>query len=464
MGPPPARIADTAQPPKPDAQPKGKGLQPAAPMDQPAPATTRSPPGGSAGRGRGRGGGRTTNALGLLRARKSGKSDPVKCEAAIAAAKVDNTRIVVIALLNEKPYSMKAIQQAVLDSYHQAKQRKIPAKEYILRLVPHLSTFSLAGKYVLKDGLAKEVLAFMEAQPKGEKAEKAPAATAKEPARVGQKRPLADRDKNMKRLDHATGAAPRVDRSKVPRPGVRKHPQPECPGATMENSPSATPTERQKKATKRPRLESSAGKDRAPVAPVVDMVETTHSSRERDSDEMMNDHPVPAAADNSHSERRQTNGFSMNNGIPGFLETGDLSKEWFSEFVDRNIEIVPEISSVEEFTVAQAEFQRRYAVYIRLNQLIERNRLHFTTLMGALAASVAEEEQNRLYQQLQDEWTACMQLSLQWDGAFKILHEELGLMRSRLEDFAAIHGSEFVGVDGPERTGLAAGETSRSPT
>lgn len=51
-------------------------------------------------------------ALGLLgstrRAGNANKNE-VKCEAAIAAAKVDKPRIVVIALLAEKSYSMKVI-------------------------------------------------------------------------------------------------------------------------------------------------------------------------------------------------------------------------------------------------------------------------------------------------------------------------------------------------------------------
>jgi len=141
------------------------------------------------------------------------------------------------------------------------------------------------------------------------------------------------------------------------------------------------------------------------------------------------------------------NGLLGDRYFPGFLTNGDLSEEWFAEFMDREPQRAPEICSVDEFCSAQVEFQRKYTAYIRLNQLIERNRVHFRSLMNALTESADEAEQVKLYDQLQNEWNVLWELSFRWDTAFKTLHEELSSTRKRLEDFAKAHGGEAMESD-----------------
>ncbi|GMH37868.1 hypothetical protein BSKO_05752 [Bryopsis sp. KO-2023] len=443
-------------------------------------------------KGRGGSGGGPSNQLGIFASRAPVEKVEVTSEAAIAAARMDDARMCLLALFFERPYSLKTIQQAVVDCYHKGKMKRdrIPPKEYIRRTVMSICSYTGPNKYSLKPEFHEEAEKFVQ--------QNGGPAKAKGTAQAKNKRG------NSKGFQAADAVIPgaRAEMVRHPKatppgtrpsgPSSRSHPQPpppqpqpspqllptkepaprrrlKRPRSTMNlavkvtpshsthTNPDPSPTEETRsKSRKVDRPEappsvarSSLEQNTTPKLPAREPVERQPKSlsqaQGQGSTSQTGSRPVKTEKITLKKSKKKAGTAETKSAkpiamtkkyVPSFLTPDALEEDWFVEYVCREPKMTEDIITNEDFEKAQEEYGEKYKVYSRLHNLIENNRRYFEGLMSQLENGTGgEDEQDGAFCQLKTDWIATGTLSVKWSDAFHTLHEELKSCRSKMEDF-----------------------------
>ncbi|KAL4448359.1 hypothetical protein ABPG75_005578 [Micractinium tetrahymenae] len=367
----------------------------------------------------------STGKLGLTSKGGSGSALPQKASPRVlqAARAGVGLRLLLIAVLAERPMGKDAVRAVVKDAASRVKSFKAPRPDEFDRTLKAVAEYRSPGFYVVYPMLLKELDSLPAAPEPGKEGkrrsstppeQRGPSPKAKKAAAAGGGGGGAAGGAGRKAAGAKRKAAEWTDDDSD------AEGQPPAAQRPRSQPPAAAPALVHAKAASEPALLLSAARGGA-SPPSVGGGPAGGSSSSGGL--------AAGAAGASAGGGRLTRRTSSSRGS----EHADES--WIEEHADRQPEPAALITSKEEYRARETAFAARYALYFELHQLIEAHKKDFEALDAAMRGASTEAERERHRAELERLHHKHGQRAKRWDAAYRVLHQELSAAKARMAEF-----------------------------
>lgn len=366
-------------------------------------------------------------------------ANPLVLQAARSSASL---RLVVIAILAERPMALSTIKAVLTDVASKLKSFKVPNKEELARTVKAVAEFKTPGMYVVYSMLLKELDELMPAgsseaapsgrspspqhgSPSGHSVEAAPAGAAKGGGKKSTKKAAAAAAPAAAGDGGGSGAVSGSGARKAVASGKRSRLDwTDDDSSDAELPPAQRPRQQQAAA-----LPAAAAQRQAMASAPASLA-------------------AAAAASPPSVGGGPAGGSSSSGGLAAGAPGGPLQRRtsssrgsdkaddsWIEEHADRQPQPAAPITTKEEYRQREAAFNAKYDSYFALHQLIEAHKKDFEALHAAAAAASSEAEREQHRAELQRLHQRRGERAKRWDAAYRVLHRELSAAKARMSEF-----------------------------